>query len=102
MRARDSYCSIERSIKGPSQREDGTTETCGIISIDNTMEERPLSGANGTLVPGVESKIISVKMVEPLLLNHTGESWLRGPSIVRGNTGLGDRAIPVFTMQNRG
>ncbi|PKI57616.1 hypothetical protein CRG98_021944 [Punica granatum] len=49
------------------------TETCGIISIEDTVEEPPLSGSTGTLVPGVESKIISL-----------GEIWLRGPNMMRG------------------
>lgn len=60
------------------------TETCGIISVENPREEYRLSGSTGTLVPGVEAKIVCLETGNSLPPNERGEIWLRGPNMMQG------------------
>ncbi|XP_050229071.1 probable CoA ligase CCL10 [Mercurialis annua] len=62
----------------------GMTETCGIIALDDPRERNRLSGSTGLLVPGVESRIISVETSKPLPPNQVGEICLRGPNMMQG------------------
>ncbi|KDP29158.1 hypothetical protein JCGZ_16547 [Jatropha curcas] len=62
----------------------GSTETCGIISIENPRESTCLSGSTGMLVPGVQSQIVSVDMSKPLPPNQLGEICLQGANMMQG------------------
>ncbi|KAI3856073.1 hypothetical protein MKW92_043820 [Papaver armeniacum] len=62
----------------------GLTETCGIVSFENPYEGVRNSGSTGALVPGVESKIISVHTMCPLPPTQLGEIWVRGQNMMQG------------------
>ncbi|KAL5709999.1 4-coumarate--CoA ligase [Ranunculus cassubicifolius] len=62
----------------------GLTESCGIVSLENPNEGVRHSGSAGTLVPGVESKIVSVDTMKALPPTELGEIWIRGPNMMQG------------------
>lgn len=62
----------------------GMTETCGIISIENTKIGSRHSGSTGVLVPGVESQIIDINSMKSLPPFHKGEIWVRGQNMMQG------------------
>ncbi|KAK6231654.1 hypothetical protein SCA6_001727 [Theobroma cacao] len=62
----------------------GMTEACGKISLENPKEGRRFSGSTGTLMPVIESKIVSVNTMKPLPPHQIGEIWIRGPTIMQG------------------
>lgn len=67
----------------------GLTESTGIGASTDTLEESRRYGTAGLLSPSMEAKIVEPENGKALTVNHTGELWLRGPSIMKGK-------LPVF------
>lgn len=61
------------------------TETCGIISVEYPKKGQARQfGSTGTLVTGVEAKIVDVETLKHLRPNQLGEICIRGPNIMQG------------------
>lgn len=63
----------------------GMTETCGIISLEYPEKGQARQfGSTGTLVVGVEAKVIDVETQKHLPPSQLGEICIRGPHIMQG------------------
>ncbi|KAL4339422.1 hypothetical protein GQ457_08G019070 [Hibiscus cannabinus] len=56
----------------------------GKISLEDPKEGQGSAGSTGTLMPLIESKIVSVNTKKPLPPNQIGEIWIRGPTLTPG------------------
>ena len=61
------------------------TESNGAGASIDTVEESRRYGSVGLLAPGVEARIVDPDTGRVMGVNQTGELWLRGPSISKGN-----------------
>ncbi|ESR48558.1 hypothetical protein CICLE_v10000764mg [Citrus x clementina] len=62
----------------------GLTESTGIGASTDSLEESRKYGTAGMLSPSMEAKIVDPDSGKALLVNQTGELWLKGPSIMKG------------------
>uniref|UniRef100_A0A453ISF5 AMP-dependent synthetase/ligase domain-containing protein n=1 Tax=Aegilops tauschii subsp. strangulata TaxID=200361 RepID=A0A453ISF5_AEGTS len=63
----------------------GMTETCGIISLEYPEKGQARQfGSTGTLVVGVEAKVVDVETQNHLPPSQLGEICIRGPQIMQG------------------
>ncbi|XP_022772588.1 4-coumarate--CoA ligase-like 5 [Durio zibethinus] len=62
----------------------GLTESTGIGASTDSLEESRRYGTAGMLSPSMEAKIVDPDSGKALMVNQTGELWLRGPSIMKG------------------
>ncbi|XP_040378659.1 4-coumarate--CoA ligase-like 1 [Oryza brachyantha] len=63
----------------------GMTETCGIISLEYPEKGQAREfGSTGTLVTGVEAKIIDIETSQHLPPDQLGEICIRGPNVMQG------------------
>ncbi|CAA7020115.1 unnamed protein product [Microthlaspi erraticum] len=62
----------------------GLTESTGIGASTDTVEESRRYGTAGKLSASMEGRIVDPVTGQVLGPNHTGELWLKGPSIMKG------------------
>lgn len=63
----------------------GLTESTGIGASTDSLEESRRYGTAGMLSPSMEAKVVDPDSGKALTVNQTGELWLKGPSIMKGN-----------------
>lgn len=62
----------------------GLTESSGVGSSTDGLEESRKYGTAGLLSCSMEAMIVDTETGEPLPVNRSGELWLRGPTIMKG------------------
>ncbi|CAL5205760.1 unnamed protein product [Lathyrus oleraceus] len=62
----------------------GLTESSGVGSSTESLEESRRYGTAGLVSSSTEAMIVDTETGQPLPVNRTGELWLRGPTIMKG------------------
>ncbi|PNY04116.1 4-coumarate-CoA ligase 5-like protein [Trifolium pratense] len=62
----------------------GLTESSGVGSSTESLEETRKYGTAGLVSASTEAMIVDTETAQPLPVNRTGELWLRGPTIMKG------------------
>ena len=62
----------------------GLTESTAIGASTDSLEESRKYGTAGMLSPSMEAKIVDPDSGRALAVHQTGELWLRGPSVMKG------------------
>jgi acyl-CoA synthetase (AMP-forming)/AMP-acid ligase II len=80
----------------------GLTEVCGVVThlmptdhTDPAHPERLVSA--GTLIPGVELKVVDPATLEELPVGEHGELWFRTPQLMKGYLNKDDATRQVIT-----
>ncbi|KAG5542803.1 hypothetical protein RHGRI_015791 [Rhododendron griersonianum] len=60
------------------------TESTGVGTSTDSLEESRRYGTAGLLSPNVEARIVDPESGEALSVSRRGELWLRGPAIMKG------------------
>ncbi|KAE8716369.1 4-coumarate--CoA ligase-like 4 [Hibiscus syriacus] len=60
------------------------TESTGIGASTDSLEESRRYGTAGMLSPSMEAKVVDPESGKALMVNQTGELWLKGPSVMKG------------------
>uniref|UniRef100_A0A1J3H685 4-coumarate--CoA ligase-like 4 n=1 Tax=Noccaea caerulescens TaxID=107243 RepID=A0A1J3H685_NOCCA len=60
------------------------TESNGAGAFTDTVEDSRRYGTSGTLTSDVKARIVDPNTGRVMGVNHTGELWLKGPSITKG------------------
>jgi OPC-8:0 CoA ligase-1 len=63
----------------------GLTESSGVGSSTESLEETRKYGTAGLVSASTEAMIVDTETAQPLPVNRTGELWLRGPTIMKGS-----------------
>jgi len=66
----------------------GLTESTGVGASTDSLEESRRYGTAGLLSPGTQAMIVDPDSGQSLPVNRTGELWLRGPTIMKGEESL--------------
>ncbi|MCI16334.1 4-coumarate-CoA ligase-like 5-like, partial [Trifolium medium] len=61
----------------------GLTESSGVGSSTESLEETRKYGTAGLVSASTEAMIVDTETAQPLPVNRTGELWLRGPTIMK-------------------
>lgn len=77
----------------------GLTETAGLGTSTDSLEESRRYGTAGLLSPNMEAKIVEPESGKALAVNQTGELLLKGPSVMKGYFGNIEATTSAFDSE---